>query len=339
MNGRSLLRVERRDRDKRARFLDNGTRRTFVAIAGLAALFATSLARAAIPTVALGRVIELPVYSSVVASRSVAVWLPDGYDQNPWAYPVLYMPDAPSLFAVAAGASVGDAGIDEHIVGLAFAGEIRTPIVVAIGRSPQHAREYAPAAPVALLPAALRAEAVARLGGMPLSDAYLRFVTAELKPLVDRTFRTLPGAADTAILGRGAAGYVALYALMRFPHVFGNAGCLSDRTPVFDPGSSAPHAALADVAARYFETALPRAGSHRLYLDFDNLAGDPAVTALQRACTNAARAKGYVEGLDLVSALRTVASDNPWRDNDQTDIALTLLLKSRCPPMRQGRSD
>lgn len=126
---------------------------------------------------------------------------------------------------------------------------------------------------------------------------------------------------------------------MRFPHVFGNAGCLSDRTPMFDPGSSAPHAALADVAARYFETALPRAGSHRLYLDFDNLAGDPAVAALQRACTNAARAKGYVEGLDLVSALRTVASDNPWRDNDQTDIALTLLLKSRCPPMRQGRSD
>jgi enterochelin esterase-like enzyme len=314
------------------------TRRGFLAAAGVAALAPLSLARAAVPTPALGRVVTLPVRSALVASRPVFVWLPDGYDQNPHGYPVLYMHDGETLFADAPAGSVTPPGIDEHVDGLAFAGAIRMPIIVAIGGSAERAREFLPAAPVALMPAGARDTLERRIGGAALSDRYLRFVATELKPLIDRHFRTLPGPADTAILGSGLAGLVSLYALMQYPGVFGSAGCLSDRAPLFDLAPGAEGAAGEQATRRYLQHALPRAGGHRLYVDFGDIEHDQAGRTLHDVVPEAARAKGYVEGFDLISAARKGALDNERQRIDRTDAALTLLLQGPCPP-REGRFD
>ncbi|MDH7973114.1 alpha/beta hydrolase-fold protein [Sphingomonas sp. AR_OL41] len=314
------------------------TRRAFLAAAGVAALAPLSLARAAVPLPALGRVVTLSVRSALVAARPVFVWLPDGYDHYQRRYPVLYMHDGETLFADAPVGAVAAPGIDEHVDGLAFAGAIRMPIIVAIGASPMRARELLPAAPVTLMPGDMRATLERRIGGAPLSDAYLHFVTSELKPLVDRHFRTLPGPADTAILGTGLAGLASLYALTQYPQVFSSAGCLSARTPLVAPASDGNSTAGEQATRRYLRQALPRAGAHRLYVDFGDIDRDTAGRTLHDIVPDAARAKGYVEGVDLVSTARNGAVDNARQRIDRTDAALTLLLQRPYPP-REGRFD
>lgn len=315
-------------------------RRSMLAAAGLAAVapFVAANAAAPTPTPALGRLITLPIASALVAPRSIFVWLPEGYDENPWAYPVLYAPGGEALFADAPGGSVDAPGIDEHVAGLAFAGEIRVPIIVAIGRGEQHVREFLPAAPVAMMPPSLRGDVERQAGGPLLSDRYVRFLASELKPMIDRHFRTLPGAADTAILGSGLAGLTSLYALMEYPLVFGAAGCLSERQC---PGDLAPASGVATMElamSRYLKRALPGAGTHRLYVDFGDVAHDQAKSMFHKALDGVAHTKGYVEGFDLISATRESAEENEMQRIDRTDTALTMLLGGRCR-QKEGRSD
>ncbi len=310
-----------------------------LAAAGLAALAPFVAANgAAVPIPALGRLITLPIASTLVAPRSIFVWLPEGYDENPWAYPVLYAPGGEALFADAPGGSVNAPGIDEHVAGLAFAGEIRVPIIVAIGRGEQHVREFLPAAPVAMMPTSLRGDVERQAGGPLLSDRYVRFLASELKPMIDRHFRTLPGAADTAILGSGLAGLTSLYALMECPLVFGAAGCLSERQSPVDLVPASGAATMEVAMSRYLKRALPGAGTHRLYVDFGDVAHDQAKSMLHKALDGVAHAKGYVEGFDLISATRESAEENEMQRIDRTDTALTMLLGGRCR-QKGGRSD
>jgi metallo-beta-lactamase class B len=48
-----------------------------------------------------------------------------------------------------------------------------------------------------------------------------------LKPYVDRRYRTLAGPRHTAVLGSSMGGLVSLYAALRHPEVFGQAGVFS----------------------------------------------------------------------------------------------------------------
>jgi len=316
-------------------------RRNLLAAAGLAALapfVGAKGASAAAPSPALGRMITLPIASSLVAPRSIFVWLPEGYDENPWAYPVLYAPGGEALFADAPGGSVNAPGIDEHVAGLAFAGEIRVPIIVAIGRGEQAVREFLPAAPVAMMPPSLRGDVERQAGGPLLSDRYVRFIASELKPMIDGHFRTLPGAADTAILGSGLAGLASLYALMEYPLVFGAAGCLSERQSPVEQALSVGGATMEQATSRYLKRALPSAGTHRLYVDFGDVTHDQAKSMFHKALGGVAHAKGYVEGFDLISAIRESAEENEMQRIDRTDTALTMLLGGRCR-QKEGRSD
>ena len=59
------------------------------------------------------------------------------------------------------------------------------------------------------------------------ADAYTRFVVEELKPYVDRTFRTQPAAAQTALGGSSLGGLVTLHIGLAHPDVFGALAVLS----------------------------------------------------------------------------------------------------------------
>ncbi|MFW8696285.1 alpha/beta hydrolase-fold protein, partial [Mesorhizobium japonicum] len=69
-------------------------------------------------------------------------------------------------------------------------------------------------------------------GGPSLSEAYIRFLVEELKPLIDRTYRTLTGPADTTISGSSMGGLISLQAVMKRPDVFSAAACLSTHWPL-----------------------------------------------------------------------------------------------------------
>ena len=236
----------------------------------LAALPFAGRARADAP--AGGRLFEYPQMASAhAATRNVTVWLPPGYDESARRYPVLYMHDGQNLFD-ASRANFGEWGVDEHLTRLAETGQVRLPIVVGVWNTPLRLREYVPADMIRALPEDIRADLLSLYGGEPLSDAYLRFLVEELKPFIDRTYRTRPGRDDTTIMGSSMGGLISLYALMKHPQVFGGAGCVSTHWPLRverldDNRLERWRETIVQTWSRVIAEGLPDPRAHRLYFD------------------------------------------------------------------------
>lgn len=171
--------------------------------------------------------------SRFVAPRQVDVWLPPGYDSDSAArYAVLYMHDGQNLFdpGLAFGGEAWE--VDDSLAAFIGRGQLRPCIVVGIWNTPKRFAEYMPAKPFAALSEAGRQSRYEEFGqGEPLSDAYLRFLTEELKPVIDSQFRTLPGPSDCFVMGSSMGGLMSLYAAWERPDVFGAAACLSTHWP------------------------------------------------------------------------------------------------------------
>ncbi len=58
-------------------------------------------------------------------------------------------------------------------------------------------------------------------------DKYAQFLVETLKPLVDKSFRTLRKRHDTAIAGSSLGGLISFYAGLQYPKVFGKIGVFS----------------------------------------------------------------------------------------------------------------
>jgi predicted alpha/beta superfamily hydrolase len=83
---------------------------------------------------------------------------------------------------------------------------------------------------------------------------YLEFLTDRLKPLIDRTFPTLPGREFTSIAGSSLGGLFSLYAHFQRPDIFGSTAVLS------------PALWFADHAIHEYISDAPAVGG-RIYLD------------------------------------------------------------------------
>jgi len=130
-------------------------------------------------------------------------------------------------------------------------------------------------------------------------DRYLDFVVDVVKPLIDRSFPTLPGPEATGIIGSSLGALISLYAFFSRPDVFGFAGAMS-------PGIPASQAPLFELIG------LGRVPRGRLYVDTGGREGailsDPqAAAALSNAFMECvARLHrllskiGYSDGNDLL---------------------------------------
>ncbi|MGF7074843.1 putative alpha/beta superfamily hydrolase [Mucilaginibacter sp. 3215] len=58
-------------------------------------------------------------------------------------------------------------------------------------------------------------------------DDYVQFLIKELKPYIDGHYRTQTDAAHTTIAGSSMGGLISMYAALKYPGVFGNAGVFS----------------------------------------------------------------------------------------------------------------
>jgi predicted alpha/beta superfamily hydrolase len=142
------------------------------------------------------------------------VYLPPGYDPRGAArYPVLYLHDGQNVFDRAT--SIGEEwGIDETAQQLITAGEIRPIIIVAVHHAgANRVDEYAPTA-------------VPELGG-GRADNYGRMLAQELKPYIDRRYKTLQDAHDTAVGGSSLGGLLTMHVGLRNAATFGNLAVLS----------------------------------------------------------------------------------------------------------------
>ena len=204
------------------------------------------------------------------------VYLPPGYErETSRRYPVLYLQDGQNVF------ETGDLGagwlVNETADTLIEAGRIEPFIVVAVSNTKARRDEYTPTAVVADGP-------ISKGGGK--ANLYGRFLIEELKPFIDRTYRTRADAASTALGGASLGGLVSVWLALQHPDVFGNVLAVSP-TVWWDNS-----VIVTKIAA------LPGVAPVRIWVDIGTLEGENAVSGVRRL-RDALVAKGWKRGTDL----------------------------------------
>lgn len=192
------------------------------------------------PAVVAAQFVEHEAFpSAFVQPRNVTVWLPPDYraDANQ-RYPVIYAHDGQNLFDASLSYGGVEWGIDETAERLMTNGSVRAAIIVGIWNTDRRWQEYAPQKAIQLLSGDTSSDWLGPTLPKLEADNYLRFVTEELKPYVDRNYATEPDAANTMIMGSSMGGLISLYALGEHPDIFSRAAAVSVHWPLADPGSA-----------------------------------------------------------------------------------------------------
>lgn len=256
-----------------------------------------------------------------VDARQVEVWLPPGYATDSARYPVLYMHDGQNVFDPTTSYGGVDWGVDETMTDLIARGEIRPAIVVAIWNTPARGREYMAAKAVPPGQDSLGAGTPVRYDGPWLGDRYQQFIVEELKPYIDREYRTRPGRDDTFMMGSSMGGIASLYAMAEYPQVYGGVAAVSTHWPI------APDAMLS-----YLERRMPDPATHRLYMDIGTVTLDSLYPPYQRRADELVQRAGYRAGVNLHSQVFTGAEHNERAWRERVHIPLRFLLGRTPPP-------
>ncbi len=286
-----------------------------------------------IPTPSSGRVVRHENFQSkFVDARHVDIWLPKGYDPTK-KYSVLYMHDGQMLFDSATTWNHQEWKVDEWLTKLAAQKRVKKCIVVGIWNSGKgrHA-DYFPQKPFENLPQAQKdtVYAAARSNGMAVfgdykiqSDNYLKFLTTELKPIIDRTYATHTSASNTFIAGSSMGGLISMYAICEYPQVFGGAACLSTHWPgIFAMEGNPIPGAFAD----YMRQHLPDPKTHKIYFDYGDQTLDALYPPLQKKVDEVMRAKGFSKKNWVTRAFSgDDHSEKSW--SKRLGIPLLFLLK------------
>ena len=280
-------------------------------------LLAACAASAAVPC---GRVERHPAFPSTnVPAREVDVWLPPGYDGRPGdRFPVIYMADGQNILDASTAYGGSSWEIDRAIARMVASGRTRGAIVVGVWNTGAgRMAEYMPRKAVPSGDIKDVSNTFNQPSAAIISDRFLAFLVTELKPFVDRTYRTRPEAAHTFVMGSSMGGLISAYAVAEYPGVFGAAACLSTHWPAGD-GS----------VITYLAGHLPDPATHRFYFDHGSETLDAHYAPFQARMDEAMRAHGYVEGVSFVSRVfpGEEHSEKSWRK--RAEIPLAFLLQA-----------
>lgn len=259
------------------------------------------------------------VPTQFIDPRHVDIWLPPEYHTQPdRRFPVLYMHDGQNLFFPEESFSGVDWDVVPALEGSVRQGKARPAIIVGIWNTAKRTQELLPWKPItnSLRGQKLYEKHKAEIGHV-VSDGYLRFMVEELKPKIDKQFRTLPEAANTFVMGSSMGGLMSLYAICEYPHIFGGAGCVSTHWP-----------ALKQLMINYLKKNMPDPASHKLYFDFGTAAGDAEYETYQIRVDKAVTRAGYMEGKNWITC-KFEGDDHHecfWRK--RVHIPLQFLLNS-----------
>ena len=141
--------------------------------------------------------------------RRVWIYLPADYATSGKKYPVIYMHDGQNLFDDYTS-GYGEWGIDEILDKLSPKEE---SIIVGIDHGGEYRiTEYDP---------------YDTKYGKGRGDDYVDFLAKTLKPYIDGHYHTKKEARNTTIAGSSMGGLISMYAILKYPDVFGNAGVFS----------------------------------------------------------------------------------------------------------------
>jgi predicted alpha/beta superfamily hydrolase len=226
-------------------------------------------------------------------SRTVAVYLPPGYESSNERYPVLYMQDGQNLFDAATAYGGNEWQIDETCERLMRSGELPPFIVVAVYNTDDRIPEYTPVPDPGY--------------GGGRGELYGKFLIDELKPFIDKNLRTLPDAEHTGLMGSSLGGLISLHLGLGRPDVFSRIGALS------------PSLWWADgELTKRLEASAPPQSRARVWIDMGTREGDNpgGRVAETRVLGGVLQARGWREGDDLSVQVIDGAGHNEssWRE-------------------------
>lgn len=139
--------------------------------------------------------------------REVIVWLPTAYSENPEKrFSVLYAHDGQNMVDRGTAFLNNDWRADDTIEHMAESNQIDPPIMVCIYNTDDRLEEY---------------------NDTELGRCYLEFIVQDLKPFIDKHYRTETSVAHTSVIGSSMGGLISFLAAWYHPTVFGQAACLS----------------------------------------------------------------------------------------------------------------
>jgi len=160
------------------------------------------------------KVLEDSIYMTQLKRyRTIRIYLPPDYTENKRRYPVLYMHDGQNLFDIATAYNQ-EWSVDEILDTAFIQNDKNAFIIIGIDNGErERINEYSPW--------------INPEYGGGQGKAYVHFLVKELKPFIDKKFRTQPQAKYTAIMGSSMGGLISFYAGMEYPQVFGKVGIFS----------------------------------------------------------------------------------------------------------------
>ena len=209
------------------------------------------------------------------SEHTLLVYRPPGYrDDRVRRFPVLYLHDGQNVFDRATSATGQEWSVDETAQRLIESGVIEPLLIVGVyNAGNRRIDEYTPTR-----------DPKKGMGGK--GDAYARMLIQEIKPFIDRRYRTLRSAANTGLGGSSLGGLLTMHLGLRFPTVF-------NRIAVLSPSVWWDNRAI----VRQVD-ALPAKLPLRIWLDSGTSEGEE-VTRDARLLRDALVRKGWVEGQDL----------------------------------------
>src|SRR3954454_10089714 len=147
--------------------------------------------------------------------RDIVVYVPPGYDEAEWRCPVLYLQDGQNLFDPSTAFGGTDWRVDLTADELIRSGNIPPVLIVGIyNTGVRRISEYTPTR-----------DRNRKKGGK--ADRYAQMLARELKPFIDREYRTRKGSEWTGTGGSSLGALVSLESGLLYPKVFGNLALLS----------------------------------------------------------------------------------------------------------------
>ena len=154
------------------------------------------------------------IYTPKGKNRPLHIWLPEDYFESTQFYPVMYFFDGHNLFSNEDATYGKSWGMAEFLNGW-----IKDMIVVGIecGHDGyERLSEYLPY------------PAVGRFGEFePWGEKTMDWIVEEVKPMIDKEYRTIPFRECTAIGGSSMGGIMSLYAAVHYNKWFSKAACVS----------------------------------------------------------------------------------------------------------------
>lgn len=143
--------------------------------------------------------------------RTLAIYLPENYELDTIAYPVIYFLDGQSLFdqKIMEG---HEWQVDEVLDSVALLGQTKSIVVGVYNSDRDRMTEYKP-----FTSPHLPKEKVVT------GDKHAKWIVSDLKNWVDKNYRTINTPESTVIGGASLGGLMAYYMLMEYPEVFGGA--------------------------------------------------------------------------------------------------------------------